>query len=54
MDNKKYNKKEEDERINQWIQKLNAHNRGWFNGDLENNKEKTADMVNHSINTIPN
>ena len=44
----KTNEKEEQKRINQWLDKLNVYNEGWIDGDKES-KNKTADFVNHNL-----
>jgi hypothetical protein len=44
-----FDKKEELNRINFWVDKLNVCNPGWENGDLEKNGTKTADLINHKI-----
>lgn len=44
-----FDKKEELERISRWMSKLNTYNPGWISGDLEDEKNKTADLVNREI-----
>lgn len=44
-----FDRKEEKTRIDWWLSKLNAHNPGWTDGDLESKSKATADMVNHNL-----
>ena len=44
-----FDKKEEKTRVDQWLSKLNVHNPGWVDGDLDLKSKASADMVNHGL-----
>ncbi len=42
-----FDKNEDKQRTGKWLNKLEAHSKGWCYGDSKNIKIKTADFVNH-------